>query len=97
MCMTFQVRTCVPCVQVATSLFDTVNCKCKALTLSIKALRSDFYSNVSFLLTAASDRTKYSLQRAKLSFGTVKSIRYSGVRFHIFYCNSAGLSDVFSL
>ena len=24
-----------------------------------------------------------------------KSIRYSGVRFHIFYCNSAGLSDVF--
>ena len=21
-------------------------------------------------------------------------IRYSGVRFHIFYCNSAGLSDV---
>ena len=23
-----------------------------------------------------------------------KSIRYSGVRFHIFYCNSAGLSDV---
>ena len=50
---------------------------------------------MSFLLTAASDRTKYSLQRATLSFGTVKSIRYSGIRFHIFYCNSAGISDVF--
>ena len=27
--------------------------------------------------------------------GLSKSIRYSGVCFHIFYCNSAGLSDVF--
>ena len=24
-----------------------------------------------------------------------KIVRYSGVHFHIFYCNSAGLSDVF--
>ena len=66
-------------------------------TFSIKA-SCDLYSNLSFLLTAASDRTKYSLQRGKdkLCVGTVKIyIRYSGVRFHIFYCNSAGLSDVF--
>ena len=65
--------------------FDTMNCKCKALriktlnskTLSIKA-RSDFYSNLSFhLLTAASNWTKYLLQRGKLHVGS-KSIRYSG-------------------
>ena len=40
-------------------------------------------------LQTASDRTKYSLQPGKLCVGTVKSIRYSGVCFHIFYCNSA--------
>ena len=28
------------------------------------------------------------------ALGPSKSIRYSGVRFHIFYYNSAGLSDV---
>ena len=49
--------------------------------------------------------TKYSLQRGKLCIRTVKiyslqrgfrysRVRYSGVRFHIFYCNSAGLSNV---
>ena len=29
------------------------------------------------------------------ALGTSKTIRYSGVRFQIFYCNSAGLSNVF--
>ena len=59
---------------------------------------------MSFLPTA-SDRTKYSLQRGKLCIGTVKinslkrglrysGVRYSGVCFPIFYCNSAGLSNV---
>ena len=53
---------------------------------------------MSFSLTAV-DRTKYSLERGKLCVGTNKSMRYSGVRysrvcFHIFYCNSAGLSNV---
>ena len=45
-------------------------------------------SSWSFLLTA-SDRTKYSC-----ALGPSKSIRYSGVRFHTFYVNSAGLSNV---
>ena len=50
---------------------------------------------VPFLRTA-SDRANYSLQRGELCVGTVKSIRYNGVRysgvcFHIFYCNYARL------
>ena len=57
------------------------------------------------LLLTASDRTKYSLQRGKFCVGTVKinalmrgfrysGVHYSGVCFHIFYCNSAGLPNV---
>ena len=45
-------------------------------------------------LRTASDRTKYSLYRVNCSLGPSKSIRYSGVCFYIFYCNSAGLSYV---
>ena len=45
-------------------------------TLSIEA-SCDFNSNLSFLLTAANNQTKYLLQRGKLCVGTVKSIRYS--------------------
>ena len=57
-----------------------------------------------FLLTV-SDRTKYSLQQGKWCVRTVKiyplqwvfrysEVRYSRVCFHIFYCNSVGLSNV---
>ena len=59
---------------------------------------------MSFLLTA-SDRRKYSLERGKLCSGTVKinslsgdfviaGFEIAGFCFHIFYCNSAGLSNV---
>ena len=59
--------------------FDTVNCKCKALTIKTSNSKTlsiiascDFYSNHSFLLTVASGRTKFSLQRGKLCVETVK-------------------------
>ena len=65
--------------------FDTVQCKCKVLTiktsnsktLSIKS-SCDFYSNLFFLLTAVSDRTKYLLQQGNCVLGLTKSIRYKG-------------------
>ena len=42
-------------------------------TLSIlKQVNCDFYSNLSFLLTAASDWTKYMLQQGKLCVATIK-------------------------
>ena len=47
-------------------------------TLSIEA-SSDFNSNLSFLLTAANNQTKYLLQWGKLCVGTVKSIHYSEI------------------
>ena len=77
--------------------FDTLNCKCKALTiktsnsktLSIEA-RCDFYSNLSFLLTAAGNRTKYLLQRGKLRFGSKSLIILEGFRYttDLLHCRS---------
>ena len=77
--------------------FDTLNCKCKALTiktsnsktLSIEA-RCDFYSNLSFLLTAAGNRTKYLLQRGKLRFGSKSLIILEGFHYttDLLHCRS---------
>ena len=77
--------------------FDTLNCKCKALTiktsnsktLSIEA-RCDFYSNLSFLLTAAGNRTKYLLQRGKLRVGSKSLIILEGFHYTIdlLHCRS---------
>ena len=77
--------------------FDTLNCKCKALTiktsnsktLSIEA-RCDFYSNLSFLLTAAGNRTKYLLQRGKLRFGSKSLIILEGFYYttDLLHCRS---------
>ena len=48
-------------------------------------------------MTAASNWNNYTLQWGQYycGLGVSKSNRYSRVRFHIFYCNSAGLSEVF--
>ena len=46
-----------------------------------------------WLLRATGQNVCYSGVNCVL--GPSKSIRYSGVCFHIFYCNSAGLSEVF--
>ena len=46
-----------------------------------------------WLLRATGQNIRYS--GVNCALGPSKSIRYSGIPFHIFYCNSVGLSDVF--
>ena len=59
-------------------------------TLSIKA-RCDFYSNMSFLLTAASERQSIRYSGVNCVLGPSKSIRYSGVSLYLGLFSRCGL------